>query len=98
MADIIFNYVEMRKAAADIQNIAAKYKTAGVTFETDFLAAITGWEGDSKTQMEKFIKGSVNEYTQKTVPQLLEALAALLNANADQMEKADNQIAQNIPG
>lgn len=98
MADIIFRYVEMRKAATDIQNIAASYKTAGVTFETDFLTAIQGWEGDSKNQMEKFIKGSVREYTQKTVPQLLKALAALLNANAEQMEKADNQIAQNIPG
>lgn len=98
MADIIFRYVEMRNAATEIQNIAASYKTAGQTFETNFLTAIQGWEGDSKEKMQKFITVTVNEYTQKTVPQLLEALAALLNANADQMEKADNQIAQNIPG
>lgn len=98
MADIIFRYVEMRNAATEIQNIATKYKAAGATFESDFVAAIGGWEGESKEKMQKFITGTVNEYTQKTVPQLLEALAALLNANADQMEKADNQIAQNIPG
>lgn len=98
MADIIFKYPEMRKAAADIRAIAQKYKTAGATFESDFTAAINGWEGESKDKMQKFISGTVKEYTQTTVPQLLDALSALLEANADQMEKADNQIAENIPG
>ena len=37
------------------------------------------------------------EYTRDTIPQLLKALAELLEANADQMESADHQIAENIP-
>lgn len=98
MADIVFRYPEMRDAASAIQDIATRYKTAATTFETDFTAAISGWEGESKDKMQKFISGTVKEYTYDTVPKLLEALAALLNANADQMEKADRQIAENIPG
>ena len=98
MADIIFRYEEMNKTAASIRAIGTQYKTAATTFENDFLETISEWEGDSKVQMEKFIKGSVREYTQETVPQLLEALAALLEANATQMKNADAQIAANIPG
>lgn len=98
MADIVFRYPEMRTAASTIQEIAARYKAAAATLETDFIAAIGGWEGESKIKMQNFISGTVKEYTYETVPQLLEALASLLNANADQMEKADQQIADNIPG
>ncbi len=98
MADIVFRYTEMRQAVADIQALAARYKEAANTFESDFIAAIAGWEGESKDKMQQFISGSVMEYTRDTVPQLLDALAQLLTANADQMESADRQIAENIPG
>ncbi len=97
MADIVFRYPEMKEAAAAIQDIAGRYKAAAETFETDFLASIIDWEGDSKDKMQKFISGTVKSYTYETVPQLLEALASLLSANADQMQKADQQIAENIP-
>ena len=97
MADIVFRYVEMRQAAADIKALAARYKSAATTFESDFLGSISGWEGESKDALQKFISGSVMEYTRDTIPQLLEALSDLLSANADQMESADRQIAENIP-
>ena len=97
MADIVFRYVEMRQAAADIKALAARYKSAATTFESDFLGAISGWEGESKDALQKFISGSVMEYTRDTIPQLLEALSDLLTANADQRESADRQIAENIP-
>ena len=98
MADIVFRYPEMREAATAIQDIAERYKAAAETFETDFIASIAAWEGDSKEKMQRFISGTVKSYTYETVPQLLGALATLLNANADQMQKADQQIAENIPG
>ncbi len=97
MADIVFRYQEMRAAADNIREIANRYKSAAATFETDFLAAIAGWEGESKEKMQKFISGSVMDYTRDTVPQLVTALAELLDANATQMENADRQIAENIP-
>ena len=97
MADIVFKYAEMRQAAKDIRAIATRYKTAAETLETNFKTAITTWEGESKDAMQTFICGPVMEYTRDNVPQLLDALAELLEANADQMESADRQIAQNIP-
>ena len=98
MADIVFRYTEMRNAASAIQDIATRYKSAATQFETDFTGAINGWEGESRDKMQAFISGTVKEYTCDTVPKLLEALASLLNSNADQMEDADRQIAENIPG
>lgn len=97
MADIVFNYVEMRKAVEDIKGIATRYKSAADTFNSDFTDAVSEWEGESREAMKRFIDGPVMEYMGETVPQLLEALAELLAANADAMEKADNQIAENIP-
>ena len=97
MADIVFRYQEMRQAVADIQGIAARYKAAATTFEGDFISSISEWEGECKDAIQKFISGPVMEYTRDTVPQLLEALAELLAANADQMESADHQIAESIP-
>ena len=97
MADIVFKYPEMRQAAEYIKGIAARYKSTATTFESDFIAAIKDWEGESKDKMQQFISGPVMEYTRDTIPQLLEALAELLAANADQMESADHQIAENIP-
>ena len=44
-----------------------------------------------------FAEGPVNEYMGTTVPGIVTALAELLKANADQMEQADQQIADNIP-
>lgn len=97
MADIVFRYPEMRQAVTDIQGIAARYKTAATTLESDFTTAISEWEGESKDAMQKFISGPVMGYIRDTVPQLLDALAELLAANADQMESADHQIAESIP-
>lgn len=97
MADIVFKYPEMRKAVEDINGVAARYKTTATTFESDFIASIKDWEGESKDAMQKFISGPVMEYARDTIPQLLEALAQLLASNADQMESADHQIAENIP-
>ena len=97
MADIIFKYPEMRKAASDVAGYAKDYTTAANTFESDFLSSISGWEGTSKDKMQAFISGPVKEFIGTTVPQLVDGLSQILSANADQMEKADQQIADNIP-
>lgn len=97
MADIVFKYTEMGQAVTDIDNLAKQYKSAADTFETDFLAAITNWEGASKDKMSTFISGPVKEYMGTTVPKLLNSLAELLKANVEQMQSADQQIADNIP-
>lgn len=97
MADIVFKYTEMAQAAADIDDLASQYKGAADTFESDFIAAVTNWEGASKDKMTTFISGPVKEYMGTTVPKLLNSLAELLRANVEQMQSADQQIADNIP-
>lgn len=97
MADIVFRYVEMRQAVEQIREISSRYQAAANSLEEDFKSATSGWEGDSKDAMDKFIAGPVMEYTRNSVPQLLTTLAELLSANADQMQSADKQIADNIP-
>ena len=97
MADIVYRFDEMRTAVAKIEDIAARYKSAAATFQKDFAEAVSGWEGASKDKMLAFISGPVNEYMDSTAPSIVSALAALLSADAEQMEKADHSIADNIP-
>ena len=93
MADIVFKYDEMNTAVTQIKDLASQYRSAAGTFESDFLSAIGSWEG----KMSSFISGPVKEYMDTTVPKLLESLADLLQSNISQMQKADQQIAENIP-
>ena len=97
MADFTYRYGTMAQAVSDLNAIAGRYLTAANTFETDFNAAISGWEGESKESMQKFISGPVMEYIRDTVPKLVEAMASLLEDNARIMQDADRQIAENIP-
>jgi len=97
MADIVFRYPEMRGAANDIKGIAQRYIAAAQKFESDIIASISDWEGESKEKFVSFIQGAVHQYIEETIPNLIKGLAELLEANADQMEKADQQIADNIP-
>lgn len=98
MADIVFRYPEMRNCASEIKGtIIDGYKGAASTFQNSFAAATSAWEGESKDKMTTFITGPVNEYMTKTIPELLNALAELLEFNATSMENADAEIASNIP-
>lgn len=94
---IVFNYESMTSAANQIRELAQSYKSAAGKFETDFTNSINGWEGDSHDKMLTFISGPVMDYMGTTVPNLMEALAKLLDENAAQMRKADEEIANNIP-
>lgn len=97
MADIVFKYDQMKNAANQIQDIANRYKAASDKFQTDFTEATSPWEGASKDKMMQFVTGAVNEYMGTTVPGIVNALADLLNANAENMQDADQQIADSIP-
>ncbi|MEE0954239.1 MAG: WXG100 family type VII secretion target [Eubacterium sp.] len=97
MADCVYKFQEMKNAAASIRSIAENYKNAANTLESDFISATNEWQGASKDAMKNFISGPVMEYTRDTVPQLLNAFADMLDADAEQMSSADTQVAENIP-
>lgn len=97
MADIVFKYTEMQQCVDNIKEIAVKYRAAATTLQSDFESAINGWEGDTRDKMQQFMGGAVREFTEQNVPGLVDGLAALLQANIDQMKKADQTLAENIP-
>lgn len=95
--NIVFEYTKMADAETKITELAGKFKAAGDTLDAEFTAATVNWEGESKEKMQKFMNSAVKEYTTETLPKLLESLAELLKANAEQMQKADKAIADSIP-
>lgn len=94
--DIRYDFAKMNAAITKIENLTEKYKNAAETFDTDFLTAINGWEGASKDKMLKLM-ASVKSYTGTQIPQAVGSLAELLKNNVEQMQSADQQIADNIP-
>lgn len=94
---IVFRYEAMTTCVETLRGIMEQYQTAAKTFNDDFNSAISEWEGDSKVKMKTFIDDPVNEYLAKTIPDIVEALATLLEENAKQMQDADAKIAENIP-
>ncbi|MBQ1388933.1 MAG: WXG100 family type VII secretion target [Clostridia bacterium] len=97
MADIVFRYEEMESAANALEGLAEQYKSAANKLNDDYMTSTSSWEGDSKTRMDNFMTGAVLDYTGTTVPGLIDALAQILRANAQQMQNADQQIADSIP-
>ncbi len=98
MADIVFKYGEMAKTANDLRNTCAdEYTAAANKFLTDFIETAKPWEGASKNKMIQFVTAAVNEYMGKAVPEMIKALADVLDSNAKQMKETDEAIAENIP-
>ncbi len=94
---IVYNYGEMKSAVAKMRTIASRYKEAGSAFVSGFLAATQEWEGESKEKMSRLISGDVNEMLTVEIPEYVNGLATLLEQNIEQMQKADEQIAESIP-
>ncbi len=98
MADAIrYDYEQMRNAANTIRQKADDYSSLGGQFVSSFDSATANWEGDSKNQMSSFIDGAVNDYLTKSVPEMLRALAELLDKNAQQMQNTDQEVSKSIP-
>lgn len=94
---IVFEYEKMQAAATKIRNISTQYAEAADTFNTSMQNAMTGWEGDSKVKFDALITNSVINHIKKTIPELVTALADLLDSNAQSMQNADAEIASKIP-
>lgn len=93
---IRFDYAQMEAASAKIKALAGQYKTAGMSFVNSLTGAMAGWEGESQAALAKFIEENVKSFTSDDIPQMMDALASLLEANAKQMQEADAEIAKNI--
>ena len=93
---IVFDYGAIEASVKQIRKIAESYKTEAATFLKNMGTATANWNGESKDAMIGFINGSVNNYIGQTVPELVTALADLLEQNAKQMAEADAAVGQSI--
>ena len=95
---IIFQYPQMDIAINTIKDtIAERYNQAGLALITQIQSATENWDGASKAKFWNLIDGSVRNYTTKIIPQIVESLADMLRANKEQMQQADQTIANSIP-
>lgn len=97
MANIIFNYPQMQVAAKEIRQFAEEYRIAAKTLKEKIETNTVAWEGASKERFMAFIDGPVYQYTSSSIPATVEALAQLLEQNAEQMKKADQELADSLP-
>lgn len=94
---IRYDSERMREVAKQVQDMATQYSSTASQFENNFDSATAEWEGASKDKMLVFVEGPVSKYLNDTVQQVLEALSTLLEENANQMEEADEELANAIP-
>ena len=74
------------------------YATAGETLITSLSSAIADMEGAAKDAFKTLIDGDINNFVATDLPGAIEGMASLLEANRDNFEKVDQQIADNISG
>ena len=81
-------------AVEAINGYATSYRTAGETLITSLSSAIADMEGAAKDAFN----GDINNFVATDLPGAIEGMASLLEANRDNFEKVDQQIADNISG
>lgn len=98
MADrIVFNYPEMESSVSTLRNISGQYQAAGQSLIAALDNATATWQGASRDKFMALVNGSIRQYVEKSVPEMVTGLATLLANNAKSMQEADNEIAKNIP-
>ena len=94
---IRFCKTEMEKAVQDIQQKAEELRKAGNLFSENMVSELVGWEGPSKEKFVQFINGAVHTHLTEDIPKLVEGLAQMLQSNYTQMNKADEDMASQLP-
>ena len=97
MADIVFDYQVMAECVGEIDAISGKYKTLAGNFQEAYKGAVSKWTGAAKNQTDIFVTQAVDEFLAEQIPSLLTGLAQILQANIDNMGKADLSLQEEIP-
>lgn len=85
-------------ARDEIKTIAKEYRTLGEDFIKDLNSAIAEMEGETKDALKKFIDTDVNTFVANDLPDALEGMAELLEANRTNFVDVDQKIADSISG
>lgn len=97
MADtIVYKKKEMNDASDKIKQAHSALQQAGEDFVKKMNTAIASWEGPSKDKFQGCVN-SIDGYVKTELPNLVKALAEMLDNNYVQMNAADENIAQQMP-
>ena len=78
--------------------IAKSYKEAGEKLMEELNAAIATMEGETKDAMQKFFNDTIEPFVTTDLPDAINGMAVLLEANRTNFIDVDKQIAQSISG
>ena len=81
-----------------LTGIAKSYKDAGDAFIEALKAAISAMEGETKDALLKFFTTDVQKFVTEDLPNLINAMSVLLEANRKNFEEVDLKIAESISG
>lgn len=84
-----------------LTGIAKSYKDAGDAFIEALKAAISEMEGETKDALMKFFtegEQSVQTFVTESLPNAINSMSVLLEANRENFEKVDQKIAESISG
>lgn len=86
------------KTQGSLEGIAKEYKDAGDAFVEALTTAISTMEGETKDALNNFFTTDVKSFVTEDLPNAINSMSVLLEANRDNFEKVDKQIAESIAG
>lgn len=104
MADCKIVDQKVRDAVANIggetqktlAGIAKEYQDAGNAFLDALTAAIAEMEGETKDVLQNFFEKDVRTFVTEELPAAINGMSVLLEANRQNFEDVDRQIAESI--
>lgn len=98
MADCRIVNEGVAASVKNIEQISNSYRSDGQAFIDALTSAISAMEGETKDALQKFFTTDVQKFVTEDIPTALQGMAELLEANRDNFEKVDRQIAESISG
>lgn len=86
------------KTQGELTGIAKQYKQAGDTFIEALKTAIAPMEGETKDALLTFFTNEVQPFVTADLPNAINGMSVLLEANRKNFEDVDKQIAESISG
>lgn len=81
-----------------LTGIAKSYKDAGDAFIEALKAAISEMEGETKDALQTFFTTDVQTFVTESLPNAINSMSVLLEANRQNFEDVDKKIAECISG
>ena len=85
-------------AVNNIKEISNSYKTDGQAFIDALTSAISAMEGETKDALQKFFTTDVQKFVTEDLPNAINGMSEMLEANRKNFEDVDLQIANSIAG